>query len=64
MIDVLNQTDAILLGSPTHIGNVAAQFKAFADPARGKSPFQPTLTNLGNIEKSDFFEKIRFLGRS
>jgi NAD(P)H dehydrogenase (quinone) len=35
MIDVLNQADAIVFGSPTYIGNVAAQFKAFVDAAGG-----------------------------
>jgi NAD(P)H dehydrogenase (quinone) len=32
-IQVLNQADAILFGSPTYMGGVASQFKAFADAA-------------------------------
>ncbi|MBW4565442.1 MAG: flavodoxin family protein [Mojavia pulchra JT2-VF2] len=32
-IEKLNQADAIVFGSPTYMGGVAAQFKAFADAA-------------------------------
>jgi NAD(P)H dehydrogenase (quinone) len=32
-IQVLNQADAIVFGSPTYMGGVAGQFKAFADAA-------------------------------
>jgi NAD(P)H dehydrogenase (quinone) len=33
IIDQLNQSDAIVFGSPTYMGGVAAQFKAFIDAA-------------------------------
>jgi NAD(P)H dehydrogenase (quinone) len=33
MMQKLNQADAIIFGSPTYMGGVAAQFKAFADAA-------------------------------
>lgn len=31
LMDALHDCDAIIFGSPTYMGNVAAQFKAFAD---------------------------------
>lgn len=31
LMNLLHQCDAIIFGSPTYMGNVAAQFKAFAD---------------------------------
>lgn len=31
IIEQLNQSDAIIFGSPTYLGNVAAQFKTFID---------------------------------
>ncbi|WP_261845001.1 flavodoxin family protein [Aliamphritea ceti] len=31
LLDALNSCDAIVFGSPTYMGSVAAQFKAFAD---------------------------------
>jgi NAD(P)H dehydrogenase (quinone) len=34
-IDALNQADAIVFGSPTYMGGVAGQFKAFIDAAGG-----------------------------
>jgi NAD(P)H dehydrogenase (quinone) len=33
MMDKLNQSDAIVFGSPTYMGGVAGQFKAFIDAA-------------------------------
>ena len=33
MLETLNQADAIVFGSPTYMGGVAAQFKAFVDAA-------------------------------
>ena len=33
LIEKLNQADAIVFGSPTYMGGVAAQFKAFVDAA-------------------------------
>ncbi|EKQ68721.1 multimeric flavodoxin WrbA [Leptolyngbyaceae cyanobacterium JSC-12] len=33
MLQMLNQADAIVFGSPTYMGGVAAQFKAFLDAA-------------------------------
>jgi NAD(P)H dehydrogenase (quinone) len=33
MMEALNQADAIVFGSPTYMGGVAAQFKAFIDAA-------------------------------
>ena len=33
MLESLNQSDAIIFGSPTYMGGVAAQFKAFLDAA-------------------------------
>ena len=33
MLHKLNQSDAIIFGSPTYMGGVAAQFKAFIDAA-------------------------------
>jgi len=35
VMDVLNRADAIVFGSPTYMGGVAAQFKAFVDAASG-----------------------------
>lgn len=33
IVELLNQSDAIVFGSPTYMGGVAAQFKAFIDAA-------------------------------
>ncbi|WP_103668851.1 flavodoxin family protein [Pseudanabaena sp. BC1403] len=35
VLESLNQYDAIVFGSPTYMGGVAAQFKAFVDAASG-----------------------------
>jgi NAD(P)H dehydrogenase (quinone) len=35
ILEALNQSDAIIFGSPTYMGGVAAQFKAFIDGASG-----------------------------
>jgi NAD(P)H dehydrogenase (quinone) len=35
LLDELTASDAIVLGSPTYMGSVAAQFKAFADATSG-----------------------------
>ena len=35
VLEALNQYDAIVFGSPTYMGGVAAQFKAFVDAASG-----------------------------
>lgn len=35
VLEALNQSDAIVFGSPTYMGGVAAQFKAFIDGASG-----------------------------
>jgi len=35
VIKTLDKSDAIIFGSPTYMGNVAAQFKAFADASVG-----------------------------
>ncbi|PZU91898.1 MAG: flavodoxin family protein [Pseudanabaena sp.] len=35
VLEALNQSDAIVFGSPTYMGGVAAQFKAFVDAASG-----------------------------
>jgi NAD(P)H dehydrogenase (quinone) len=35
ILEKLNQADAIIFGSPTYMGGVAAQFKAFIDAASG-----------------------------
>jgi len=35
VMDVLNRATAIIFGSPTYMGGVAAQFKAFLDAASG-----------------------------
>ncbi len=35
VMETLNRADAIIFGSPTYMGGVAAQFKAFVDAASG-----------------------------